>query len=87
VPFAQRNDPIQTLAPQGPISLSQSEFARGLRTEILGLKPRSPREPRPDGKQQLGRKRDYRPLHYLTSIRASSWMGFLGGTGEAHGDA
>ena len=28
--------------------------------EILGLKPRSSREPRPDSKQQLGQKRDHR---------------------------
>ena len=32
--------------------------------EILGLEPRSPREPRPDSKQQLSQKRDHRPLHY-----------------------
>jgi len=32
--------------------------------EILGLQPRSPREQRPDSKQQLDQKRDHRPLHY-----------------------
>jgi hypothetical protein len=32
--------------------------------EILGLKPRPSREPRPDSKQQLGQKRDPRPLPY-----------------------
>jgi hypothetical protein len=30
--------------------------------EILGLKQRSPGEPRPDSKQQLGQKCDHRPL-------------------------
>src|ERR1700674_4179721 len=45
------------------------------------LKARSPREPRPDSKQQLGQKRDHRPLHYHTPTRASSLIGFSGGTG------
>ena len=39
---------------------------------LLGLKPRSLREPRPYSKQQLGQKRDHRPLPYHTPIRASS---------------
>jgi hypothetical protein len=30
------------------------------------VKPRSPREPRPDSEQQLGQKRDHRLLHYHT---------------------
>ena len=42
------------------------------REEILGLKPSSLREPRPDGKQQPGQKRDHRPLHYHTPTRSSS---------------
>jgi len=32
----------------------------------------SPREPRPDSKQQLGQKCDHRPLHYHTPTHASS---------------
>jgi hypothetical protein len=48
--------------------------------EILGLKPRSPREPRPDSQQQLGQKRGHRSLHYHTPIRASSRIRFSGGT-------
>src|SRR5947209_3335094 len=48
--------------------------------EILGLKPRSPREPRLDSKQQLGQKCDHRPLHYHTPTRASSGMSFSVGT-------
>jgi hypothetical protein len=32
------------------------------------------------GKQQLGQKRDHRPLHYHTLTRASSRMRFSGGT-------
>jgi hypothetical protein len=32
--------------------------------EILGLKPRSLRKSPPDCNQQLGQKRDHRPLHY-----------------------
>ena len=52
------------------------------REEIFGLKPRAPREPRPDGKQQLGQKRDHRPLHYHAPTRASSPIRFSGGTGR-----
>jgi transcriptional regulator with GAF, ATPase, and Fis domain len=48
--------------------------------EVLGLKPRSPREPRPDSKQQLNQKRDHRPLLYHTPTSASSRIGFSGGT-------
>ena len=48
--------------------------------EILGLKPRTPRELRPDSKQQLGEKRDHRPLHYNRRMRASSRIRFSGGT-------
>ena len=44
------------------------------------LKPRAPREPRPDGEQQLGQKRDHRSLHYHTPIRVSSRITFSGGT-------
>jgi hypothetical protein len=33
--------------------------------------PRSPREPRPDSKQQLAQKRDHRPLHCHTPTGAS----------------
>jgi hypothetical protein len=50
--------------------------------EILGLKPRSSREPRPDSKQQQGQKRDHRPLHYHASSCTSSRTGFSGGTTE-----
>jgi hypothetical protein len=49
---------VSELAPQNYQLLAQDE--------ILGLKPRSPREPRPDSEQQLGQKRDHRPLHYHT---------------------
>ena len=48
--------------------------------DVAGLKPRSTRELRPDGKQQLAQKRDHRPLHYHTPTRASSWITFSGGT-------
>jgi hypothetical protein len=51
--------------------------------QILGLKPRSLRKSPPDSKQQLGQKRDHRPLSYLTPIRASSRIRFSGGTGLA----
>jgi hypothetical protein len=48
--------------------------------EIFGFKPRAPREPRPDNKQQVDQKRDHRSLHYHTTIRASSRIRFSGGT-------
>jgi hypothetical protein len=40
--------------------------------EILGLKPRSTREPRPGSKQQLGQKRNHRPVPPQNLIRADS---------------
>jgi hypothetical protein len=49
---------VRGIAPQNYQLLAQDE--------IFGLKPRSPREPRPDSEQQLGQKRDHRPLHYHT---------------------
>ena len=73
-------------------SMFQSHARRGLapknyqllaQEEIFGLKPRSPRKRRAESNQQLGQKRDHRPLHYHTTTRASSRIRFSGGTGLA----
>ena len=66
---------------QQAIDVPQSHARRGLalqncqllaQEKILGLKPRSPCELRPDSKQLLAQKRDRAPLHYYTPTRASS---------------
>ena len=59
---------------------TNQQFATHRQEEIFGLKPRSPRKRRAESKQQLGQKRDHRPLHYHTPTRASSRIRFSGGT-------
>jgi hypothetical protein len=44
--------------------------------EILGLKPRSPREPRPHSKQQFGQKRNHRPLLTIRPPARHPGLGF-----------
>ncbi len=69
---------VDTAYQQQAIDVPQSHAFRGFapqnyqllaQDEILGLKPRSPSEPRPDSEQELGQKRDHRPLHYHTPKR------------------
>lgn len=55
--------------------------------EVLGLKPRSPREPRPDSKQQLNQRRDHRPLVYRKLTNASSRIGFREAQAYPHGQS
>jgi hypothetical protein len=50
------------------------------RNEILGLKPCSSRQPRPNSEQQLDQKSDHRLLLYHTPTSASSRIWFSGGT-------
>src|ERR1700680_5051428 len=62
------------------LTMNRRAYSALAEEEILGLKPRTPRGPRLDSKQQLSQKRDHRPLHYHTPTRASSRIRFSGGT-------
>jgi hypothetical protein len=84
-------DTVDTAYQQQAIDVQQPHAPRGLapwncqllaEDQILGLKPRSSREPRPDSKQQQSHKRDHRPLRYHTSSCTSSRKRFSGGTGD-----